>query len=49
MAVVGAFLLIIIGAILIWLGLMNKFEKIGNKVTGRFEKTFGETKGEEKR
>lgn len=40
MAVVGGFILIIIMAFLAWVVLMVKFEKIGNKVTGRIDKTF---------
>lgn len=48
MAVVGGFLLILIVAVIIWVGLMSKFAKIGNKITNRINKTFGESKGENK-
>lgn len=42
MAVVGGIILIIIIAFLIWIALMGRFTKIGNKVTNRVDKTFGE-------
>lgn len=42
MAVFGGFILIIILAFLVWVALMNKFWKIGNKVTDKIEKTFSE-------
>lgn len=48
MAVVGGVLLILIGLFIFWITLMGKFDKIGKKVTGRIEKTFGEDKGENK-
>lgn len=48
MAVVGGFLLILIGAFLIWIALMGRFTKIGNKIFNRMDKTFGESKGDNK-
>lgn len=47
MAVVGGILLILIGLFILWVGLMSKFAKIGNKITNRIKKTF-ESKGENK-
>lgn len=46
MAVFGGFLLIFIGAVLIWIALMGRFTKIGSKVINRIEKTFNGNKGE---
>lgn len=46
MAVIGGILIIIIVAFLIWVALMGKFEKVGNKVTKKIDKTFKEEKGE---
>ena len=48
MAIVGGVVLIIIGIFLIWLALASKFEKIGNKVANKIDKTFKEDKGESK-
>lgn len=45
MAVVGGVLLIIIVAFLIWVAFMNKFEKVGNKIANKIDKTFKEEKG----
>ena len=44
MAIVGGFILILIGVALVWIALMSKFKKIGNKVTNKVEKTFAEEK-----
>ena len=46
MAIVGGILLILIGAFLIWVAFMSKFEKVGNKITNKIDKTFKEEKGE---
>lgn len=48
MAVIGGFILILIVAFIAWIALMSKFKKIGDKVTDKIEKTFGEEKGENK-
>lgn len=48
MAVFGGIILVIIIAFLIWVALMKKFKKIGEKVTNKIKKTFGEEKGESK-
>lgn len=46
MAVIGGIILILIVAIILWIALMGKFEKIGKKITNRINKTFKEEKGE---
>lgn len=48
MAVVGGFILILIVVFLIWIALMSRFTKIGNKIFKRIDKTFSESKGDNK-
>lgn len=47
MAIIGGFILVIIGAFLLWIALMSKFKKIGKKVTKKITKTFTEKKENE--
>ena len=44
MAMVGTFLFIIIVVFIIWVAFMDRFERIGNRVTKKIEKTFKEKK-----
>ena len=46
MAVFGALIIIITLVFIIWVAFMGNFEKIGNKVADKIEKTFKEEKGE---
>lgn len=45
MAVFGGIILILTCALIIWVSLMGRFEKIGDKVSDKIEKTFKEEKG----
>ncbi len=45
MAVFGAFIVIITLAFIVWVAFMGNFEKIGNKVADKIERTFKEEKG----